>query len=162
MQADDEGGLSERAILRATAALRLTAGLPALKLPASLLQSVCNKLASLAATAQMLGGSLVTPNVGALLASALTNALANLNAIVSGSATGNASVKASAAASAAAQAAAKLNVNGILSAAAKLQVAAVPNLQPLAASLSAAANLQLVTGTSMFSSSPCSSCVYSF
>ncbi|MEQ1828033.1 MAG: hypothetical protein ABL921_18880 [Pirellula sp.] len=144
------------------AALRLTAGLPTLNMPASLLHSISNKLAALAATAQTLGVNLVSPNAGMLLKSALATAQTNLTAAVSGSATGRASLQASTAASAAAQAAASLDANAVLSAAANLNMSVVPNLQPLALSLSASANLQSLTGTPMFASTPCASCAYKF
>lgn len=144
------------------AALRLAAGLPPLNLPASLLHSVSSKIAALAATAQLLGGNLALPNAGMLLTTALATAQANLTAMVSGAATGTTSLQASTAVSAAANAAARLNANAIMSAAANLSLSAVPNLQPLAASLNLSANLQALTGTSMLASTPCSSCVRKF
>ncbi len=144
------------------AALRLTAGLPPLSLPASLLHSISAKLSALAATASALGVNLASPNAGMLLKSALATAQANLTATASGTATATASVQASAAAAVAAKAAASLNANAILSAAANLNVSAVPNLQPLALTLAMSANLQGLTGTPMFASSPCASCVRKF
>ena len=144
------------------AALRLTAGLPPLNLPASLLHSISSKIAALSATAKLLGGNLTSPNAGMLLNSALTTAQANLTAMVSGSATGNASLQASTAVSAAANAAASLNASAILAAAANLNLSEVPNLQPLAASMSLSAHLQTVTGALMLASKQCDSCVHKF
>ena len=144
------------------AALLLTAGLPPLNLPASLLHSVSGKISALAATAKLLGGNLASPNAGMLLNAALATAQANLTAMVSGSATGTASLQASTAVSAAATAVASLNANAIMSAAANLNLSAVPNFQPLAASLNLSANLQALTGTSMLAATPCSSCLHKF
>ena len=100
------------------AALRLTAGLPPVNLPASLLHAISSKISALAATAQLLGGNLASPNAGMLLNAALATAKTNLTAMVSGTVTGVASLQASTAVSAAANAAAGLNANAILSAAA--------------------------------------------
>ena len=144
------------------AALRLTAGLPPVNLPASLLHAISSKISALAATAQLLGGNLASPNASMLLNAALASAQANLTAMVSGTVTGVASLQASTAVSAAANAAAGLNANAILSAAANLSLSAVPNLQPLAVSLNLSANLQSLTGTPMFASTPCASCAYKF
>ena len=144
------------------AALRLSAGLPSVNLPASLLDSLSQRLATLAATSRALGVDFTSPKAGSLLASALAMAQTNLSAMVSGSATGSASVQASTALSTAATAAASLNANAILSSAANLNLSAVPNLQPLALALNISASLQAVTGTSMLASRPCAACVRKF
>ncbi|MCC6511524.1 MAG: hypothetical protein IT423_20665 [Pirellulaceae bacterium] len=147
------------------ASLRLAAGLPPVALPAATLAQVAAKVSGLAQTAAALGLNLLSPGAPAALQQKLMMAQANLTAMISGTATANARVQASASAALnlAAQAAASMNASAVLSAAGQLNLGVIPNLSPMATTLSLAADLKaLSTGASMFANSPCATCGLKF
>ncbi len=147
-----------------SAAVQLAAGLPPLHLPPSMLHAIGAKISALAAAALATGVNLLTPNGPMHLNNVLAIAQANLSATISGTATATAtaSANASAALNVAATAAAKLDAKAIISAAASMNLSALPDLHPLSMTMSLAANLKGLTGTSMLSSSPCGSCKFKF